>query len=110
MSAFAVCPICNSTLRRKQIHFGASFPCSHCGNYLYVSQLYTSVHGIMALGLAVFFLLGIGLAGWKLLFASFLIWFPMLAVEMVLLMPVFRPTLRLHQLKDSPLTLGRRSK
>src|SRR5882672_7439239 len=107
MSAFTVCPICNSTLLRKQIHSRFSFPCIHCGNYLYVSQLYTSVHGLVALGLGVLFLLGIGLVGWKLLFASVLLWFPMLAVEMVLLMPVFRPTLRLHQLKDSALTLNR---
>jgi hypothetical protein len=109
MKAFALCPICGSAVPRKQIHFGLSFPCGHCGNYLYVSQLYSSVHGLLALGLGVFFLLGIGLGGWKLLFASFLIWFPMLLVEMVLLMPAFPPTLRLHQLKDSPLTLNRRT-
>ena len=109
MSTFAVCPICNLPVHRKQIHFGSSFPCAHCGNYLYVSQLYTSIHALVALGLGIFFLLGIGLTGWKLLFASFLIWFPMLAVDHVLLMPVFPPTLRLHQLRDSPLTLNRRS-
>ena len=103
-----MCPICSSVMRRKQIRFESSFPCSQCGNYLYVSQMYTSVHCLVALGLGVLFLLGIGLAGWKLLFASILIWFPMIVVEMVLLMPAFPPTLHLHQLKDSPLTLNRR--
>jgi hypothetical protein len=107
MRAFAVCPLCSSAVRRHEIRFGLSFPCSHCGNYLYVSQLYTSVHALVSLALGVFFLVGIGLGGWQLLFGSFLIWLPMAIVEMVLLMPAFPPTLRLHQLRDSPLTLNR---
>ena len=108
MSALAVCPICSSVVRREQIRFGLSFQCSDCGSHLYVSHLYSCVHGLLAFGLGVLLLLYIGLTGWKLLFASILIWFPMIAVELIYVMPVFPPTLHLHQLKDSPLTISRR--
>jgi hypothetical protein len=108
MRAFAVCPICSSTVHRKQIRFGLSFPCSHCGNHLYISQLYSTAHGLVSLGLAILFLIGIGLGGWRLLFGTFLIWFPMIVIEMLLVMPAFPPVLRLHQMMDSPLTLSRR--
>jgi hypothetical protein len=55
--AFAVCPICDSAVRREQINFASSFPSSHCGNYLYVSPMYSSVHALAALGLGVLLLL-----------------------------------------------------
>jgi len=68
--------------------------------------MYSSVHALAPLGFGVLRLVGIGLGGWQLLFVSFLIWLPMLAVEMLLLASL-PPMLRLHQLKDSPLILDR---
>jgi len=45
--------------------------------------MYSSVHALAPLGFGVLRLVGIGLGGWQLLFVSFLIWLPMLAVGML---------------------------
>jgi hypothetical protein len=99
--ALSVCPVCNSQLARKQIHFGFPFPCNSCGNFLYVSTLYSSVHWILALCLACLLALGIGFTYVGLVFVTLFLWIPMMAVDIVFLVPVFPPKLRLHHMKNS---------
>jgi hypothetical protein len=100
------CPVCKSRVAYNQLRFGFSFPCEVCKNYLYVSSLYSCVHGALALSLAILFAASLGFRRDMLIFVPLLLWFPMILVDVYFFVRSFPPKLRLHHMRDSPLSLG----
>jgi hypothetical protein len=101
-----ICPVCNSLVPYKDVHFGFSFPCNACKNYLYVSSVYSCVHAAVALCLAMLIAAGVGIRGEGFIFACLILWFPMIVLDVNFFVRSFPPKLRLHHFKDSPLSLG----
>src|SRR5580704_14478668 len=100
-----ICPVCNSHVPYKDVHFGFSFPCKACQNYLYVSSVYSCVHAAEALCLAMLIAAGagIGIRGEAFIFACRILWFPMIVLDINFFVRSCPPKLRLHHTKDSPL-------
>ena len=89
----------------KQVDFSTSFPCEFCGKFLYVPKLYSYMHGVLALCLALLFARVLGFRQLGLLMLTLFLWIPMLVVDVMVLISAFPPKLKLLHLKKSPLSM-----
>jgi len=87
------CPVCRSALAFTQIRYTESFACPKCLHRLKLSRTHrqwlvcrTFLGSVVVLYLC-------GLRGFGLMLGAVLFWFPMLLIDMILVRPLFPPTL-----------------
>ncbi len=86
------CPACESTLKETEVNFsGRRFGCPTCGEELYVPRSYSARFVVGALFISALLCLALGLRGIALYLATIALWFPILLLELILLLRVLPP-------------------